>query len=87
MTETRFRGWESDSPAITYAACTPSDSSANDHKLSRAFFVGGDGNVAAVSYDNTAVTFTGCLAGQIYPISTVRINATNTTATNIVLLF
>ena len=75
----------SPNPADDYFAVTPSD--ATDLAVStRGLFVGGAGNLVAVKEDNTTVTFTGVIAGQILPIRVRRVNATNTTATNIVAL-
>lgn len=83
-----FRGWDAEAPAIDYEAITPGDTSASNHsQLARGFYCGGDGNVAVVSQGGTAVTLTGCVAGQVYAISSIRVNSTNTTATNLVALF
>jgi hypothetical protein len=69
-----------------YAAVTKSDSTDFD-VLCRAIYVGGAGNVVAVMYDGTAVTFTGVPAGTLLPIACRRINSTDTTATSMVALF
>lgn len=76
----------SSDPAGGYAQVTPSDS-VNLTEPSRSLFIGGAGNVAAVRMDGTAVTFTNVGAGTILPIIARRVNATNTTATNIVALW
>lgn len=73
-------------PAQDYAAVTPSDSS-NFSQEARGLYIGGAGNVVAVTRTGTAVTFTGVLAGSVLPITCVRVNSTSTTATNIVALF
>ena len=63
---------------------TPSDTAVLDCE---AFYVGTAGNVAVVpKRGGAAVTFTGCLAGRVYPIACARIMATNTTASDIVAL-
>ena len=49
-------------------------------------FIGKAGAIAAV-FNNQVVLFSGLAAGQVLPISPTRINATNTTADNIVALF
>ena len=74
------------SPAGRYAVATPSDS-ADLSFVSRAIYVGGDGNIAAVSPEGQVVTFVGVPAGTILPIRCNRINLTGTTATNLVALW
>ena len=73
-------------PALSFAAVTPDDST-NLSQDTRGLYIGVAGNVVAVTTDDTAVTFVGVAAGQILPISCKRVNATSTTATNIVALF
>ena len=77
---------DSSFPAINAAAVTASDST-NLTSLCRALYIGGDGNVAAVFPDDSVVTFSGLTAGSILPVRVKRVNATNTTATNIVALY
>jgi len=72
--------------AWTFAAVTPSDST-DFNVLCRAIYVGGAGNVVAVTYLGNTVTFSGVPAGTLLPIACRRINSTSTTATNIVALF
>lgn len=71
-------------PATTAAAVTPSDATA---LTSRAVWVGGAGDLAVrlSGAPSTTVTLAGVTAGQIIPISVVRVMAA-TTATNIVVL-
>ena len=76
-------GPEASSPAERYEAVTPSDA-VNFSRVCRCIYVGGAGNVVAVRKDGTAVTFTGVLAGTFLPIRAIRVNATNTTATDMV---
>ena len=75
-----------DSPALNAEAVTPSDSVSltND---SRGLFVGGAGNISVLMSGGTSVTFTGVVAGSILPIRANRVNATSTTATDIVSLY
>jgi hypothetical protein len=75
-----------DSPALNAEAVTPSDSVSltND---SRGLFVGGAGNISVLMSGGTTVTFTGVVAGSVLPIRANRINATSTTATNMVSLY
>lgn len=73
-------------PAIYAGAVTTSDST-NLSSIARALYVGGAGNIAAVMPDDSVVTFVGLSAGTILPVRVKRVNATNTTATNIVALY
>ena len=52
----------------------------------RARYVGGAGNVAAINENGVAVTFAAVPAGAVLPIATKRVNATGTTATNLIAL-
>lgn len=45
-----------------------------------AIYVGGAGVVVAVFEDGTTFSAT-CIAGQVLPFKTIRVNSTNTTAT------
>jgi hypothetical protein len=77
------------SPAIKLVAVTPSDSvniaGTGVPVTFRGLYVGVAGNVAVVPSDGgTVVTLVGVAAGVVHPISFIRINATNTTATSIV---
>lgn len=69
----------------TFSAITPSDS-VDLPSVTRGVYVGGDGNVVAVSEAGVAVTFENVSAGAILPIRARRINATGTTATGLVAL-
>ncbi|MHC4619588.1 MAG: spike base protein, RCAP_Rcc01079 family [Planctomycetota bacterium] len=66
-------------------AVTPHDST-NLAKPTRGLYVGVSGDVVAI-IGGTAITFTAMAAGIIHPISVTRVNATNTTATNMVAIF
>mgnify|MGYP001602506911 FL=1 len=66
-------------------AITPSDT-VNHTWTFDAFLVGGAGNVVLVQEDNVTVTLTGLLAGHVYRIRGIRVNATSTTATSLVAL-
>lgn len=50
-------------------------------------YVGGDGNVSVTTADGSTATFTGLLAGTFMPINVTRVNATGTTATNIIAIW
>lgn len=62
---------------------TPSDT-VNFASRARAIYVGTTGNVAAVFAGGTVALFTAVAAGSLLPIEVIRINATGTTASNIV---
>lgn len=51
-----------------------------EQRMMRALYVGGAGNIVAVMPDGTKKTFTGLLAGTVYPIVVKRIDSTDTTA-------
>ena len=73
-------------PALYAGAVTVSDST-NLSSVSRALYVGTAGNVAAVMPNDDVVLFSNVPAGMILPVRVKRVNATNTTASNIVALF
>lgn len=89
MSSMHFRGGISPRDASSsewWEAVTPSDSD-DLPWLTRGLYIGGDGDVAAVRSDGTAVTFKGLVAGSVLPINARRVNSTNTSATNIVALY
>jgi hypothetical protein len=77
---------QSESPAVRWKAVTTSDTD-NLPAGCRGLYVGGDGDIAVVGDDGTAVTFEGVTAGTILPLCARRVNETNTTATLIVALY
>lgn len=74
-----------DSPSQSWVAVTPSDT-VNISAVPRALYVGVTGDVAAVGLDDQVATFKAVPAGTILPITAKRVNATSTTATNILAL-
>ncbi len=89
---------EAMNPSLFYEAVTTSDTvnftgpaglgeGPGGNVLANAIFVGVGGIVVAIRDDDTAVTFTGAVAGSILPIKCKRINDTTTTATDMVALF
>lgn len=70
-------------PSRDFFAITPSDT-VNFTFTARALRVGVAGDVVAVREDGTAVKFVNCYAGEVLPIVAIRVNATNTTATDLV---
>ena len=73
-------------PAVYAGAVTTSDS-VNLSSIARALYVGTGGNVVAVMPNDDVVTFSSVQSGQILPVRVKRVNATNTTASNIVALY
>lgn len=66
-------------------AVTPSDTVSGPCPF-KMLFCGGAGNITYLDMGNNVVTLTGCLLGTQYWICGKRVNATGTTATNIVAL-
>lgn len=65
-------------------AVTPHDTNDIAAKfLADAVLVLGTGNIVLVLEDGTTLTFTSVAANTILPFAAKRVNATNTTATNI----
>lgn len=73
-------------PAIDCAAITPSDTVPITGGPCRGIYVGVTGNVTIVTPGQNTVTFTAVPVG-ILPVQALRVNATSTTATNMVALF
>lgn len=73
-------------PAIGCFAITPSDTG-EFAQWPRRVYVGGAGNIVAVMPDGTIGTFVGVPVGTMLEIRAFRINATGTTATNLVGLY
>jgi len=71
-------------PARKYFAITPSDTVDFVEGETRGVYVGVTGNIVAVSANGDVITFLNAVQGTILPIRAVRINATSTTATNLV---
>jgi len=69
--------------ATSGAAITPSDSNDLTH-VTRAIWVGGDGNITFTMSGGMNVTLTGVKAGSLLPIRAKRVLSTGTTATGIV---
>ena len=80
-----------DGPARSFAAVTPSDSTDFAGGAAAALFVGVGGNVVVVGVDNNngvvTETFKNVGSGTILPVRCRRVNATNTTATDIKALY
>lgn len=74
-------------PYNNFEAITPSDTvDLILPSLNTAIYVGTAGNLQVVREDGTVVTFKGATAGSVLHIRPKRINSTNTTASDLVLL-
>ena len=72
-------------PGFNAAAITPSDT-VNLGSPTRSIYVGVTGNLTVLMYGGQVVTFNNVPVG-IFPIQVLRVNATGTTATNLVALW
>ena len=73
-------------PNNSFRAVTPSDTYPIKGSPARALYVGVTGDVTALNENGEAVLFSSVPAGAVLPIATARVNATGTTATNLVAL-
>ena len=64
-------------------AITPNDSTALTI-ATRAIYVGGNGNLKVTTVGGETITFTGVVAGMIYPLRVALVWSTGTTATNLI---
>jgi hypothetical protein len=71
----------------TSVAVTPSDTVNFTTGRAVGLYIGGAGNVVLIDDSGTEQTFTGLLVGHVYDFACTRVNATNTTATNIRALY
>jgi len=73
--------------AYDYVAVTPNDST-NLKSITRALYVGADGNIVVeCPATGENVIFAGMAGGSIYPIETKKVLSTGTSATDIVAIF
>lgn len=73
-------------PYIVAKTPTKSDTT-NEAAAFRGIFVGGAGNISVNMMDGSDVVFTAIPVGTFMPVSGQRINNTNTTATNLLILY
>lgn len=82
----RYAGVGFSSPAYHAAVVTPNDN--NDlSDVTRWVFIGGAGALAVITAGGETLTISGLTAGTLLPLRVSRIQATGTTATNIVALW
>ncbi len=72
-----------DAPGSSAFAIAPSDTVPLP-SVTRGIWVGGAGNVSVVMRDGSTVVFVGVAVGTLLPLRVQQINATGTTATNMV---
>jgi hypothetical protein len=77
----------SPNPASNAVVVTPSDSTLFAKGECRALYVGVGGNISLFQRDGTSVVFANVLSGTVLPVSALRVNSTNTTASSIVALY
>lgn len=70
--------------ATDYFAITPSDTVNFTQGPVRGIYVGGAGNIVCVSNSGSVITFTAVPVGTVLNVQALRVNATSTTATNLV---
>ena len=66
---------------------TPNDGSDLPIGICRALYIGSAGDVSIVDLSDETIVFVGVVAGSVLPVQTKRVNATATTATNIIALY
>lgn len=72
-----------DGPGTGGVAITPNDTTKLE-QTARGIYVGGEGDISVLTPDGDTLLFVGVLAGGVLPIAARRVNATGTTATNLV---
>jgi len=70
-----------------FVAVTPSDDPEDNIEPFRALSIGTGGDVAVVGIDGVAVTFKNRASGTELPVQGVRVNVTNTSASDLVALY
>lgn len=73
--------------ALRVVAVTPSDAVALVDGVTKGLYVGGAGNISLLMADGTSATFNAIAIGVIHPLGVKRVNATGTTATNILAVY
>jgi len=73
-------------PVESAVAVSPNDSE-NLPVVARGLYVGGGGNLSVTMPRGNTVSFLGVPGGSFFPVNVARVNATGTTATDIVALY
>jgi hypothetical protein len=66
---------------------TPNDSTDLSKGYTKGIYIGTSGDLSVILRDGSTAIFKSISAGVIHPISATRINATGTTASNIVAVY
>ena len=74
------------SPAYQFSAITPSDS-VNLSNSARAIYVGTGGNISVHNSQGETILFKNVPDGTFLPVNTVRVLNTNTTASDIIVIY
>ena len=74
-------------PAAYVVAITPSDTTDFTGGVCRGIYVGVTGNINFVDPTGTANLLYNCQAGSVLPMQCIRINSTNTTASQLKALY
>jgi hypothetical protein len=78
--------WSASDPATGAVAISYGGGNQSLSTWGRGVYISTAGNLAVVMIDGTAVTFTGLLAGTIYPIAIKQVTQAGSTAAGLVLL-
>jgi hypothetical protein len=81
--ENFLRTAEANGPAYDGFVITPSDT-VNFEDVAKAIYVGGAGNISLVTPKGTVLTFVGIPVGTTLWVCAARVNASLTTATNLI---
>ena len=68
-------------------AITPNDSTDLPLGICRAIYVGVGGEVSIDDLSGETVVFKNAISGSVIPVQTARVNATGTTATDLIALY
>lgn len=82
-----FQGTPSSASAVYWEAITPHASTNFANGQARGIYVGVGGDVVLVAADGSIATFKNAPSGSVIPCAAIRVNAVNTTATNLVALY
>jgi hypothetical protein len=75
------------SSAVLATAVTPHDTNDLAGGLTKGIYIGGSGDLKVTFENGSSATFTALSAGVIHPIAAKKIQATGTTATNILAVY
>jgi len=68
-------------------AITPNDSTDLPLGICRAIYVGVGGDISIDDLSGETVVFKNAISGSVIPVQTARVNATGTTATDLIALY